>query len=333
MDASAKAGEEFRDDLRRAPARLLPASELAEFTRLDDTRSALAVLQTLGLAAGAIAAAIHWWHPLPVAAAVLVIGTQQHAMFVLVHEASHYRLFSRRGLNEAIGRLLGVATGISMCSYRVVHRLHHNNLYGADDPDIALHGGYPRGKVYLLRKLAGDLTGLNAWKTYRYFFGNPAIDARTGAALRPLDDTAPSLRQAARRDRWMVVAFQLGVPALVGLLGGPQALAAYVLLWLLPLVTVVQAILRVRAILEHGAVEDKSSAFTAARTNLAAPLGRFLLFPHHVNYHVEHHLFPAVPHYHLPRLHALLAARGLLAGAEMRTPLQAWHQVYAERRA
>jgi hypothetical protein len=34
-----------------------------------------------------------------------------------------------------------------MCTYRVIHRLHHNNLYGELDPDTALHGGYPRGRA------------------------------------------------------------------------------------------------------------------------------------------------------------------------------------------
>ena len=99
---------------------------------------------------------------------------------------------------------------------------------------------------------------------------------------------------------------------------------------MLPLVTVVQAILRVRAILEHGAVVDTSSPLTAARTNLPGPLLRWLLFPHHVNYHIEHHLFPAVPHYNLPRLHRELAARGVLRLAEVRRPAESWRLVYAD---
>ena len=33
------------------------------------------------------------------------------------------------------------------------HRLHHNNLYTEEDPDTAIHGGYPRGRGYLLDKL------------------------------------------------------------------------------------------------------------------------------------------------------------------------------------
>ena len=89
------------------------------------------------------------------------------------------------------------------------------------------------------------------------------------------------------------------------------------MLWLLPLLTVLQPILRLRAIFEHGAVDDLSSPLTAARTNRSGgrainALGRALLFPHHVNYHLEHHLYPAVPHYHLPRLHRLLVDKGAL---------------------
>jgi fatty acid desaturase len=56
-----------------------------------------------------------------------------------------------------------------------------------------------------------------------------------------------------------------------------------------------------------------------------------LLFPHHVNYHLEHHLYPAVPHYHLPRLHRLLFDKGALAGAEVRDIMETFGRVYAPR--
>ena len=36
------------------------------------------------------------------------------------------------------------------------------------------------------------------------------------------------------------------------------------------------------------------------------PVARFFLQPHHVGYHVEHHLYPGVPHYNLQKLHELL---------------------------
>ena len=58
-----------------------------------------------------------------------------------------------------------------------------------------------------------------------------------------------------------------------------------------------------------------------------------MLFPHHVNYHLEHHLYPAVPHYHLPRLHRLLQDKEALGEAEVRDIPATWQRVFAPRRA
>ncbi len=329
-------GEEFRVDGRRA-RRLLSASELGTFTRVDDLRSALAPLITFGSIAALVGIGLatwgHWWAS---ALVVFAIATQQHALFVLAHEAAHYRMFSSRALNDLVGRLAGTLGGISMCTYRVTHRLHHNHLYGRQDPDIALNGGYPRGAGYLAKKLAIDLTGWTAPKTYAYFFGAPAINSDTNEALRPLDDTSAALREAARRDRWWVAGFHVSMPCVAFALGGADGLVKYLVLWVLPLATVLQAILRLRAVAEHGAPAGYDSPMTAARTNLPGrgPLGwlvRFVFFPHHVNFHIEHHLYPAVPHYRLPDLHARLQATGGLEGAEVRTFASTMRRVFAPR--
>ena len=344
MDTASPRGEEFRQDLRAPGARnvearrLLSASELAPLTQLSTPRSLLAIAQTFGLIAAAIALAVTTWPSPWLVLSVLVIGVAQHAVFILVHEAAHYRLFAARRANDGLGRLMGLAVGMSMCTYRVTHRLHHNNLYTEEDPDTAIHGGYPRGRGYLLRKLGEDVLGLNAWKTYAYFFGTPAINDDTRREIRTLDDTSPALRAAARQDRWLVVAFHLVAPLLAWVLGGGQGLLMYAVLWLLPLLTALQPILRLRAICEHGAVSDLSSPLTAARCNrtsgsLANWLGRALLFPHHVNFHLEHHLYPAVPHYHLPRLHRLLRDKGALDAAEVRDLAETWTLIFAPRRA
>lgn len=361
-----QAGDEFREDLRplaatvaragqgaAAARRVLGAQELAPLTRLNDGRSMGALALSVGVSAAAITFGLAVWPSPWVLASVLVVGVQQHGFFILAHEAAHYRLLSSRRLNDALGRLIGMAGGISMCTYRVIHRLHHNHLYGPQDPDTAIHGGYPRGVAYLWKKLGADLLGVNAWKTYAYFFGAPAIrdETATGGegALRSqklLNDTSPDLRRAARQDRWWVVAAQLALPAASFGLGGWQGLAQYAVLWALPLLTVLQPILRLRAICEHGAVTDLGSPLTAARSNLTGPaksgrpadtllnlLGRALLFPHHVNHHLEHHLYPAVPHYHLPRLHRLLAAKGVLDGAEVRDLSDTFRCLFAPRPA
>jgi fatty acid desaturase len=232
-------------------------------------------------------------------------------------------------LNDVVGRTCAMLQGLSMCTYRVIHRMHHNNLYGELDPDTALHGGYPRGRGYLIRKLLKDLSGQTAWKTYAYFLGGaPALNTKTNVALRPLDDTSAKLKNEARHDRNMVIFFHLSLLLLMTWSGH---LLQYLVLWVLPLVTVVQAILRLRAIAEHGATTDFSSPLTAARTNLAPGWLEWLIFPHQVNYHVEHHLYASVPHYNLPRLHREMTSRGLLESAEVISFRRTLGKIFAER--
>ena len=347
MERADRQGEEFRVDLRplarsaagagNASARLiLSPAELAPLTELSDLRSLAALAQTAGVIALAIAFGLWTWPSPWVVLSVVVVGVQQHGLFILAHEAAHYRLFRNRVLNDVAGRTIGMAGAISMCTYRVIHRLHHNNLYTDADPDTAIHGGYPRGNAYLWKKLAQDAVGWNAWKTFAYFFGAPALNDDRQRAARPLDATAPQLRRTARIDRWFVLAFQLLVPLACLALGGRRGLDQYATFWLLPMLTVLQPILRLRAICEHGAVGDFSSPLTAARSNRSSggvvnALGRAFLFPHHVNYHLEHHLYPAVPHYRLPRLHRLLADKGALDGAEVRDLGETLGLIFAPR--
>ena len=319
-------GEEFKDDFRKA----LPKELVQRLTRRSAWRATAAILEDLAVIAVAVAAALAYWpQPLILLPAIFLIGTRQHALFVIAHDAAHYLLYENRKLNDLAGRACATLQGLSMCTYRVIHRLHHNNLYGELDPDTALHGGYPRGRSYLIKKLLKDLSGLTAWKTYAYFLGGaPGLNTRTNVALRPLDDTSSKLREEARADRNMVVVFHILALAFFYWQG---FLIEYLVLWILPLVTVVQAILRLRAIAEHGATTDFSSPLTAARTNMAPAWLAWLIFPHHVNYHIEHHLYASVPHYNLPELHREMAKRGVLEGAELLPFVLTLKKIFSER--
>jgi fatty acid desaturase len=108
-------------------------------------------------------------------------------------------------------------------------------------------------------------------------------------------------------------------------------LVQYLVLWVLPLVTVVQAILRLRAIAEHGATTDFSSPLSAARTNLGPAWLRWLIFPHNVSYHIEHHLYASVPMHNLPRLHAEMKRQGVLDEAEVLYFPETLRKIFAER--
>jgi fatty acid desaturase len=326
-------GEEFKDDFRRGASRpTLPKELVQHMTRRSAWRATLAIAEDIAVIALAAAVALAFWpNPFLILVSIIVIGTRQHALFVIAHDAAHYLLYENRKLNDFAGRACATLQGLSMCTYRVIHRLHHNNLYGELDPDTALHGGYPRGRSYLVKKLLKDLSGLTAWKTYAYFLGGaPGLNTKTNVALRPLDDTSEKLRSDALSDRNAVIVFHV-IALVVAAWSG--YLVQYLVLWVLPLVTVVQAILRLRAIAEHGATTDFSSPLTAARTNVAPAWLEWLIFPHRVNYHIEHHLYASVPHYNLPELHREMASRGVLEGAEVIPFSATLRKIFAEKRS
>ena len=173
MHEHAAIGEEFRDDGRGDKG--LPPGLIKELSRQNDAKAWISVISLVAVLAAAIAVAMTWWTPWVVVPALLIIASRQQACFVLAHDAAHYRLFKNRRLNGIVGRALAAPVGISMRTYRVVHRLHHNHLYGTQDPDIPLHGGYPRGAWYLIRTLLGDLTSRAAPKPFAYFLGSTPV--------------------------------------------------------------------------------------------------------------------------------------------------------------
>ena len=293
----------------------LTPEELRELSRISPWRSTLSILQTALLAGACIVAAVTLRHPLVVIAAIVGIVGVQHQLAVLAHEAAHFRTYQTRWLNDLAGFVVAAPLGLSMRTYRLVHNVHHHHLYEPTDPDLALMAGYPRGRWYLVRKLAKDLLGITTLKNYSYFRGRPQGERRVEG------------RAAAALERRLVLACNVAFLALSIYFGFWRW---YLLLWLLPAVTLLQAILRLRAVMEHGAVDDTSTPLKAARTNFVPRPLYWILFPHDVHYHIEHHLYPSIPHYRLAECHRILRARGLLDGAEVRTMPEVMRRIFAD---
>jgi fatty acid desaturase len=88
-------------------------------------------------------------------------------------------------------------------------------------------------------------------------------------------------------------------------------------LWLLPLVTWMMVITRIRNIAEHAVVPDSADPLRNTRTTHANFLERLFVAPYYVNYHLEHHLLFYVPCYNLPRVHRILSQSRHAAGMEV----------------
>lgn len=78
----------------------------------------------------------------------------------------------------------------------------------------------------------------------------------------------------------------------------------YLAVWFLPLMTSFSFCMIARQIVQHG--HAGRGRFNNTRVFLVGRLIRWAVFPLGMDYHLPHHLFPLVPHYRLPQLHALL---------------------------
>lgn len=232
---------------------------------------------------------------LSVLVALVWFGRIHARLAALAHEAAHRLLFSNRRLNDVAGTWLAAyPTLIPLRAYRRAHLAHHRAEFGPDEPDLALYVGYPISRASFGRKLLRDISG------------------RTGAKL-----ALGQLRwlhapdSALRAQAFGILAAQAGL-LLAGLVAGVWW--AY-LLWLVSWLTVWRVINRLRSIAEHGGLHASSDRRETTHSVRQHALARLVLVPHHIGWHLAHHVDPGVPHHRLPELHTALTAAGYVPTA------------------
>jgi fatty acid desaturase len=227
--------------------------------------------------------------------AVMLIGSRQLGLAILMHEGAH-RCFSRNERrNMALSQwLCAYPIFADTVAYRRYHLAHHARTQQPDDPDLALSAPFPITKASYRRKFWRDITGRTGYQQ------------RKAQLLNALGDPSWPLARRARHfaDR-LGPQIAVNVLLLAGLfLAGLWW--AYPLLWLVPLLTWMMVITRIRNIAEHAVVPDADDPLRNTRTTKANLLERIFIAPYFVNYHLEHHLLFYVPCYNLPKLHAIL---------------------------
>jgi fatty acid desaturase len=286
LEAVEKSG--WRDKLSRAEIQALLAP--------DDRRAWLSIAVDWGIVAAAMALVAAAPHVVTVVLALFLIGGRQLGLAILMHEAAHRTLLSNRRWNDLVGNwLCAYPIWSDLHPYRGYHLQHHAKNWTKDDPDLSLVLPFPITRASLARKVLRDLSGRTGIK-----FARAALQ-RSFAGWRRGDARA---RQAA-----------IGFVATNALLFGILALVghpALYLLWAGAWLTTNTLVTRIRSIAEHALVPDPNDPLQDTRTTLAAWWERLFIAPNFVNYHLEHHLLMTVPHYRLPRMHALLRERGVL---------------------
>jgi fatty acid desaturase len=287
------------------------ADEIRELRIIEDWRAWLTLLVDYGLIAGAMTLVALLPNALSVLLALLIIGTRQLGLAVVMHESAHHTLFRNRRLNDFAGNwLAGYPIYLSADMYRAHHLEHHAKTWTEGDPDLALATPFPVDKASMARKVARDLFGITGLKqligtTFLVF--KVCRGEEVDAGTLPLRlERGPAIRMVVGTVVTNAVLF-----AFLWLLGHPMLY----LLWFGAWMTTNKLAARIRSIAEHAVVPDPTDPIGQTRTVRAGWLERLFIAPNGVQYHLEHHLLMTVPHYNLPRFHEMLRDRGLLEDA------------------
>ena len=273
----------IRDDLRRIP-------------NLRNAANVVSVwIQSFGLIAF-----VCWLTPqlplvvaLPIWAVTFLLMGRVFALYaILGHEAAHKLLFSKKKLNDVVGRwAVAYPAFVPLDIYRRSHFAHHKVEFGPNEPDLNLYNNYPITRASLGRKLRRDAFGVSGWKNLKGL-----IFAFKSRGSRPI-----ALR---------ILAGQAMVFVALTLIGGIHRLWLYPLLWLAPWMTVWRVINRLRAIAEHGGMMQSQDRRLTTHVIHQSWLPRFWMVPFNTGWHLAHHVDMGVPFQNLPRLHDELVVAG-----------------------
>ena len=276
-------------EARRRMARGLEA-ELAELRRLDRGKrlreiAVFAALWLGGMAVDFAGLRVASGAPgiLLRVAGTLLSAVAINAFILLMHEGMHGTLFESERANRWVSVALGATFCLSFTSYRVLHERHHRYLGDARDPDdYANYTGNRRllWALHYLRLLIG---------VYVYIVAIPFLAFRHGTA----------------RDRRRILAEYAVLVAIHAAVYATVPAGLLIPLWLIPLILAAH-MTAIRGLTQHGIAEARDP-YLASRTIQAHPLVAFCLL--HENYHLEHHLFPEIPSYHLAEVHRLIWPR------------------------
>lgn len=218
----------------------------------------------------------------------LLAAAALHGISLFTHEGVHHTLSRRSAVNQWLAAACAWPVLQNFAAYRVLHLRHHAHLGLAGDPDH-----YPNytswtwmeRALYWGRLLAGYPV---------YVTAIPFLGARVGTP----------------QDRRFILTESLLMLLLVGGAWWALPTDAMVHGWLIPMV-LINTMVNVRGMSQHTLLKNPAHPVEGSRIILGNRLTRFFMC--NENFHLEHHLFPGVPWYHLPALH--LALRPHLAAA------------------
>ena len=221
----------------------------------------------------------------------LLAAGSLHGISLFTHEAVHGTLSRNALLNDALGAACAWPVLQNFSAYKVLHLSHHEHLGLPGDPDH--YDNYTHWTWMLFAMNWGRLiAGYPA-----YITAIPVLGFRQGRGwerVRILFEVCCVI---------VLVAAAIALPI-------PRALLIHA--WLIPMLFI-NTLVNIRGMSQHTLLEHQSDPILGTRSILTNRVTAFFMC--NENYHLEHHLYPGVPWYNLPRLHQALRKDLLASGA------------------
>lgn len=284
-------------ELRSELGREIPTEALRDLHRRRPFLHALVAAGLMTVLAASTAAILYldrWYLWLPF---TLISGFALFNFTVLLHEVVHRTVLDKQNdrVNRWIGVLYAIPSGISSTQFTKWHLDHHAGL-GSYEDDPKRH--------YLTPKIN------ERWMKLLYF--TPALfPIYFRAARLETNGYPPELQRLIRTERWLTILFHLAVLASIGLLAG------WFIAWkvyVVPYFFMFPIAFALNRVGQHYDIDPDDPAKWA--TLVKGSLFWDIVYLNS-NYHLEHHYFPGVPLYNLPKLQRLLRPfyerRGMIA--------------------
>ena len=251
--------------------------------------------------------------------AFLVVTSRMGALLAVSHDAQHGAFLPNKKWNDLVAAwLCAYPVGSIYGSSRAVHMAHHKLLNTEQDPDRNFHFEADKSTPKQF-----------AWHFLRLVMGGQLwTSIIVNGFLRPVQKEDSSLLCDKPADKPsdkpapVVVLSHRGHPEILNLIPVQLIILSslwavsgqwwlYFAIWLGPIFTFGTFLGFLRGFVDHARLSDDCPMASGERlvtilhTNL---LERFFLASFDFKYHAEHHMFPTVPHYYLPKLHVILQA-------------------------
>ncbi|MEM6885846.1 MAG: fatty acid desaturase [Verrucomicrobiota bacterium] len=214
---------------------------------------------------------------------IILMGVALNSLGIFIHEGLHGVLAKHPVINGFVGFLCGLPLLVSASAYRVTHRDHH--LEFGQKLDYGTYRQHLEKSQYV-------------WIAY-------CSQLFLGSILYILFIPLLAFWSASIRERSIILMEYAVIFVLAGWMVWNIPANGILLYWFYPSL-ILMVLSNIRGLASH-ALGDTHDIYLSSRTVKSSPLVSMLFL--HENYHLEHHLFPQVPSYHLKRVHELVWKR------------------------